>query len=110
MRVMLLLGGALCLSACQYFDGYFSAPAELNRPIPAYDQHSLIIRYDEESGNAALLAAVEEYGASILSVYPMLSTMIIGIAQDKDIQEAQQYFRGIESVQQINFDLLQNAY
>ena len=61
-------------------------------------EHSLIISYDVSIGKDALMAAVEEYGATVLYAYNNFNLISIKIPEGKFIGEAIEFFRNVDGV------------
>ena len=66
--------------------------------------NTLIIYYDEEIGKEPLLAAIEEYNATILYQYNMFSGFAIKIPDGTDIEDAIEFFSNVDGVLQVNRD------
>ena len=66
--------------------------------------NTLIIFYDEAIGKEPLLAAVEEYNASILYQYNNFNSIAIKIPEGTEIEDAIEFFSGVEGVLQVNRD------
>ena len=61
-------------------------------------EHTLIISYDASIGKDALMAAVEEYGATVLYTYKNFNLISIRIPEGKFIGEAIEFFRNVDGV------------
>ena len=66
--------------------------------------NTLIIFYDVAIGKEPLLAAVEEYNASILYQYNNFNSIAIKIPEGAEIEDAIEFFSGVEGVLQVNRD------
>ena len=61
-------------------------------------EHSLIIFFDPSIGKDALLAAIEEYGATIIYEYRNISGVSIRIPQGTFIGDAIEFFKNVDGV------------
>ena len=67
-------------------------------------EHSLLIFYDVSAGKDALLAAVEEYGATIFYEYRNINAIAIRIPEGTFIGDAIEFFKNIEGVISVRKD------
>ena len=61
-------------------------------------EHSLMISYDVSIGKDALIAAIEEYGATIIYDYNNFNFVAIRIPDGKFIGEAIEFFKNVDGV------------
>ena len=61
-------------------------------------EHNLMISYDVSIGKDALMAAIEEYGATILYNYNNFNFVAIRIPDGKFIGEAIEFFKNVDGV------------
>lgn len=66
--------------------------------------NTLIISYDETIGKQPLLDAIEEYNAIILYDYSIINAVAIKIPDGTEIENAIDFFKGIEGVLFVNRD------
>ena len=69
-----------------------------------FSPDTLIISYDETIGKEPLLAAIEEYNATIIYDYNMINAMAIRIPDGTDLEAAIEYFKTVEGVLFVNKD------
>jgi hypothetical protein len=69
-----------------------------------YNSHTLIIFYDVQIGNKALLKAVQSYGAKILYQYKNFNGIAISIPDNKTLDESITYFQKVKGVLSVNKD------
>ena len=65
---------------------------------------TLIISYDEAIGKEPLLAAIEQYNATILYEYNIINAVAIRIPEGTDIEDAIEFFSAVEGVILVNRD------
>lgn len=80
------------------------APAKEPQPqiIERDASRILIIYYDKKIGNAALLEAVEKYGAKIVYRYNALHGLSIQLPADKSVDSAIIYFKKVKGVTSVH--------
>ena len=61
-------------------------------------EHNLMISYDVSIGKDSLMAAIEEYGATILYNYNNFNFVAIRIPDGKFIGEAIEFFKNVDGV------------
>lgn len=71
-----------------------------------FSSNSLIIMVDEKVGKEPLRRAVQEYGASIIYDYNIISGMAVVIPEGTHIDDATAYFVGVEGVISVEQDRL----
>ena len=69
-------------------------------------QNTLIISYDVTVGKEPLLAAIEQYNATILYEYNMVNAISIRIPDGEDIEDAVQFFESVDGVLIVNRDYI----
>ena len=69
-------------------------------------QNTLIISYDVTVGKEPLLAAIEQYNATILYEYNMVNAISIRIPDGADIEDAVQFFESVDGVLIVNRDYI----
>ena len=65
---------------------------------------TLIISYDEAIGKEPLLAAIEQYNATILYEYNIINAVAIRIPEGTEIEDAIEFFSAVEGVILVNRD------
>ena len=65
---------------------------------------TLIISYDVAIGKEPLLAAIEQYNATILYEYNIINAVAIRIPEGTDIEDAIEFFSAVEGVIMVNRD------
>ena len=65
---------------------------------------TLIISYDEATGKEPLLAAIEQYNATILYEYNIINAVAIRIPEGTEIEDAIEFFSAVEGVILVNRD------
>ena len=65
---------------------------------------TLIISYDATIGIEPLLAAIEQYNATILYKYKIINAVAIRIPEGTEIEDAIEFFNTIEGVLMVNRD------
>ena len=68
--------------------------------------NTLIISYDVTVGKEPLLAAIEQYNATILYEYNMVNAISIRIPDGEDIEDAVQFFESVDGVLIVNRDYI----
>ena len=67
-------------------------------------EHSLIIFFDPSIGKDALLAAIDEYGATIIYEYRNINGVSIRIPQGTFIGDAIEFFKNVDGVTLVKRD------
>lgn len=95
---ILLMMGAILLSSCKTVK-----PVPENGPenVPA---ENLIIYYEPEAGNEALLAAAKKYGSQVLYVYKVINGIAVTVPKGKTSREAMEYYGRIPGVLSVTQD------
>ena len=65
---------------------------------------TLIISYDVSIGKEPLLAAIEQYNATILYEYNIINAVAIRIPEGTEIEDAIEFFSEVEGVIMVNRD------
>lgn len=71
---------------------------------------NLIIYYDPEVGNEALLRASLQYGSEILYIYNHINGIAVTVPHDKPLQDAVKYYENIKGVLSVNKDIKVQLY
>lgn len=66
---------------------------------------NLIIYYDPEVGNEALLKAAKQYGSEILYIYENITGIAVTVPHDKPLQDAIKYYESINGVLSVTKDM-----
>lgn len=66
---------------------------------------NLIIYYDPEVGNEALLRASKQYGSEILYIYNNINGIAVTVPHDKPLQDAVKYYESINGVLSVTNDM-----
>lgn len=66
---------------------------------------NLIIYYESEVGNEALLKAAKQYGSEILYVYRNINGIAVTVPRSKSLQDAIKYYESIKGVLSVTKDL-----
>ena len=64
----------------------------------------MIISYDVAIGKEPLLAAIEQYNATILYEYNIINAVAIRIPEGTDIEDAIEFFSAVEGIIMVNRD------
>lgn len=91
---ILLMMGAILLSSCR-------TVKPVPEDVPAED---LIIYYEPEAGNEALLAAAKKYGSKVLYVYKVINGIAVTVPKGKTSREAMEYYGRIPGVLSLTQD------
>ena len=67
-------------------------------------EDTLLISYDPSVGKDALMAAIEEYGATVLYAYSNFNFVSIRIPEGKFIGEVIEFFRNVDGVLSVQRD------
>ena len=67
-------------------------------------EHSLLIFYDVSIGKDAILAAIEEYGASIIYDYNNFNIISVRIPEGTFIGDAIEFFKNVDGVLSVTRD------
>ncbi len=91
---ILLMMGAILLPSCQTV-----------KPVPEdVPAENLIIYYEPEAGNEALLAAAKKYGSKVLYVYKVINGIAVTVPKGKTSREAMDYYGRIPGVLSVTQD------
>lgn len=71
---------------------------------------NLIIYYDPEVGNEALLSAAKQYGSEILYIYNNINGIAVTVPHDKSLQDTVKYYENIKGVLSVNKDIKVQLY
>lgn len=86
--------GAILLSSCRTV-----------KPVPEdVLAENLIIYYEAEAGNEALLAAAKKYGSKVLYVYKVINGIAVTVPKGKTFREAMDYYGHIPGVLSVTPD------
>jgi hypothetical protein len=114
MKFPLLLLPIALLAACQSTAPVTpTAKSSLHPPqiaAPQYTERTLIVFYDPETGSEPLLQAVKDYGAEVGYQYQNLNGISILLAQEQDIEAAQQHFRNVRGVLSVSRDRIMHLH
>ncbi|WP_455019859.1 hypothetical protein [Kingella denitrificans] len=114
MKLPSLLLPIVLLAACQSSTPAMSAAKSSLQPpqsaAPQYTERTLIVFYDPETGSGPLLQAVKDYGAQIGYQYKNLNGISILLAQEQDIEAAQQHFRNVRGVLSVSRDRIMHLH
>lgn len=97
----MLLGLASCTQAVNSESNF--AKNSQNLTASSYN-HNLIIFYDAQVGEKALLKAVKAYNAELIYHYKQLNGIAIRVPEDKKLEDAIRYFEKVEGVLVVNQD------
>ncbi len=73
-----------------------------NKAEKKHVKNKLIIYYDTSVGNGYLLEKIKEYKATVNYDYKTIHAIAISIPEDKKIEDAEQYFKNVKGVIQVN--------
>lgn len=65
---------------------------------------NLIIYYDPEAGNEALLDAAKKYGSEVLYVYKIINGIAVTVPKNKAVSDAIKFYEKIPGVISVNKD------
>lgn len=75
------------------------------KPVPEdVPAENLIIYYEAEAGNEALLAAAKKYGSKVLYVYKVINGIAVTVPKGKTSREAMEYYGRIPGVLSVTQD------
>lgn len=64
----------------------------------------LIIYYNPETGNGALLDAAKKYGSEVLYVYKVINGIAVTVPKNKSVSDAIKFYEKIPGVLSVNKD------
>lgn len=65
---------------------------------------NLIIYYNPETGNGALLDAAKKYGSEVLYVYRVINGIAVTVPKNKSVSDAIKFYENIPGVLSVNKD------
>ena len=81
-----------------------SAPIESHKYGPEHSPNVFLVMYDEKVGKEPLQKAIKEYKCEIVYDYGIINGMALKKPEDKTLEEAMQYFKGVKGVTTVEYD------
>lgn len=94
MRTLLLLFITLMLTSC-------AARKAVSGVAP---QENIIILYEPDAGNKALIKEAEKYGSKILYVYKNINGIAVTVPKGKTVDDAIKHFKNVKGVLSVTED------
>lgn len=96
---------AVLFFGCKAQNTSDTSPKDVIAPVKeTHVNRNLIIYYDAETGDEALLQSVNDFGAELIYEYRTLKGIAIHIPEGKSMEEAEIYFSKVEGVLSVHRD------